>query len=48
MKEKRIDELSRNRMSQISKADVFNGTVIGILTLWVVWASTSLLIHFVR
>jgi hypothetical protein len=48
MKEKRIDELGRDRMARVSKADVFNGTVIGILTLWVVWASTSLLIHFVR
>ncbi len=27
---------------------IFNGTVIGIIALWVIWVSTSVLIHFAR
>ena len=48
MKENRIHELNKKRAAEISMSDICNGTVLGIFALWVVWVSTSLLIHFVR
>lgn len=48
MEKNKIHELGKNRVSQIRMADVCNSTVIGILALWVVWVSTSLLIRFMQ
>jgi len=48
MNENRIKELSKNRYEQINMADICNSAVIGIFALWVIWVSTSLLIHFIR
>jgi hypothetical protein len=48
MNENRIQELSKNRYEQITMADICNSAVIGIFALWVIWVSTSLLIHFIR
>ncbi len=48
MREKRMHELAKSRLTEIKMADIFNGTVIGIIALWAVWVSTSLLIHFIK
>jgi hypothetical protein len=48
MNENRIQELSKNRDEQINMAEICNSAVIGIFALWVIWVSTSLLIHFIR
>ena len=48
MKTERMRELERSRSEQIGIADICNSTVIGIFALWVIWVSTSLLIHFFR
>ena len=48
MKTERMRELERNHSEQINVADICNSAVIGIFALWVIWVSTSLLIHFVR
>ena len=48
MKNNRLYELGKSRVSEINKADILNSTVLGIFALWAVWLSTSLIIHFVR
>ena len=48
MKTEKMRELERNRTEQINMADICNSAVIGIFALWVIWVSTSLLIHFFR
>ena len=48
MKENRMHELAKNRMSEIKMADICNSAVIGIFALWAVWVSTSLLIYFMK
>jgi hypothetical protein len=48
MKRSRMHELGKSRVAQIKMADVCNSTVIGIIAMWVVWVSTSLLIRFLQ
>ena len=48
MKTIRINELGRKRHAKIEMAEIFYGAVSGILALWSIWVSTSLLIHFVK
>jgi len=48
MRSQKLRELERNRSEQINIADICNSAVIGIFALWVIWVSTSLLIHFIR
>jgi len=48
MKENRMHELGKSRVSEIKMADICNSAVIGTFALWVVWVSTSLLIHFMK
>jgi len=48
MERNRMHELGKSRVAQIKMTDVCNSTVIGIIALWVVWVSTSLLIHFIQ
>ena len=48
MKKTRIRELGKDRLTQIKMADICNSMVIGVFALWVIWVSTSLLIHFSR
>jgi hypothetical protein len=48
MEENRMIELGKNRLSEIKMADICNSAVAGIFALWVVWVSTSLLIHFMK
>ena len=48
MKNERMQELGKERYAQITMANICNSTVIGIVALWIIWVSTSLLIHIVR
>ncbi|MDX1776273.1 MAG: hypothetical protein R3297_06800 [Desulfobulbales bacterium] len=48
MKRIRKHEIGKSRVTQITREDVGTCTVIGIIALWVVWVSTSLLIHFFK
>ena len=48
MKRNRKHEFGKSRVAQITKEEVCNSTVIGIIALWVVWVSTSLLIRFLQ
>jgi len=48
MNKNRMQEVGKSRVAQVIMADVCNGTVIGIIALWVIWVSTSVLIHFAR
>jgi len=48
MKKNWNHEPAKTRLAEIKMADVCNRTVIGIIVLWVVWVSTSLLIYFMR
>ena len=48
MKENRMHELGKSRVSEIKMTDIWNSAVIGIFALWVVWVSTSMLIHFMK
>lgn len=48
MDKNRMYELGKSRVAQIKTTDVCNRVIIGILTLWAVWASTSVLIDFIR
>lgn len=48
MRKNRISELGKSRVSQIKMVDICNSAVIGILALWSVWVSTSLLIRFLQ
>ncbi len=45
MKDYRKEEIGKTRHHQLRMADVCNGTVIGIVALWMIWVSTSVLIH---
>ena len=47
MKDYRKDKIGKKRHQQLKMADVGNGIVIGIAALWMIWVSTSMLIHFV-
>jgi len=48
MNKNRMHELGKNRFAQVKMEDICNRTVIGIVALWVIWVSTSVLIHFAR
>jgi len=48
MKNERIRELGKERYEQITMVNICNSTVIGIFALWIIWVSTSLLIHIAR
>ena len=48
MKDESIQELGKARNEQITLANICNSTVIGIFALWIIWVSTSLLIHIAR
>lgn len=48
MEKSRMRELGKSRVAQIKMADVCNCTVIGIVAIWGVWISTSLLIRFIQ
>jgi len=48
MKNNRMYELGKSRVSDIKLTDICSSTVIGIFSLWAVWISTSLLIHFAK
>ena len=41
-------ELGKSRVAEVKAAHIFNGAVLGIIALWGIWVSTSLLIHFVQ
>jgi hypothetical protein len=45
MKDYRKNEIGKNRHQQLRTKDVCNGAVIGLATLWMIWVSTSVLIH---
>jgi hypothetical protein len=46
MKDYRKNEIGKKRHGQLKMSDVCNGTVIGLASLWMIWVSTSVLIHF--
>jgi len=48
MKENRMHELGKKRVAEIRMVDVCNSAVIGTFALWMVWVSTTLLIHFMK
>lgn len=48
MKRNRIHELGENRVKEIRMADIINGAVIGIIALWSVWFSSTVLIRFMQ
>ena len=48
MKKERMLELGRKRYGQVSVAEIFTSTVMGVFSLWVIWVSTSMLIHFMK
>lgn len=41
-------ELGKDRATQIRSSEICTGALIGIFTLWVVWAASTLLIHIIR
>jgi hypothetical protein len=41
-------ELGKKRHAKIKMSDIFNGAVLGIFALWIVWLSTSMLIHLTK
>jgi hypothetical protein len=41
-------EQGKARAAEIKMIEVFNSTVVGIVTLWLVWVSSSLLIHIFK
>jgi hypothetical protein len=45
MKDYRKNEIGKNRHQQLKMKDVCNGAVIGLAALWMIWISTSVLIH---
>ena len=48
MKNAKMIDLGKNRHAQVKMSDICNGAVIGIFALWVVWISTSVLIHLTK
>jgi hypothetical protein len=48
MKKSRMHELAKSRVAQIRMMEVCNFTVIGGLTVWLLWMASSMLIRFVR
>ena len=48
MKNERIRELGKDRYAQITMANLCNSAVIGVFALWIIWVSTSLLIHIAK
>ena len=48
MKENKMYELGKNRVSEIKMGDICNSAVLGTFALWLVWVSTSVLIHFTK
>ena len=48
MRNSRMLEHGKNRVSQIKAEDIYNRAVIGIFALWSVWATTSLIIKFMQ
>jgi hypothetical protein len=47
MKDYRKDLIGKRRHAKLKKSEILNGTVIGIASLWLIWVSTSVLLHFV-
>ena len=43
-----MQELGKKRVLEINLVDICNSAVIGIFALWMVWVSTSVLIHFMK
>ena len=48
MKDYRINEIGKKRHQQLRMKDVWNGAVIGLAALWMIWISTSVLIHLTK
>ena len=48
MDNKRMEELGKVRLSAFRLVDIVNGAAIGALAVWLLWISTSLLIHFMK
>lgn len=48
MKKERMVELGKKRYGQVSVAEICTGTIMGFFSLWVIWVSTSMLIHFMK
>jgi len=48
MKENKMHEIGKNRHAQVKMSDICNSAVIGIFALWMIWISTSVLIHFTK
>ena len=48
MKDYRINEIGKNRHQQLRMKDVCNAAVIGLAALWMIWISTSVLIHLTK
>ncbi|MFC1845131.1 hypothetical protein ACFLZ5_10140 [Thermodesulfobacteriota bacterium] len=45
MKDYRKDEIGKKRHAKLKTSEVCNGAVIGIAALWLIWVSTSVLLH---
>ena len=48
MKESRMHEFGKQRVLEINPVDICNRAAIGTFVLWLIWISTSLLIHFMK
>jgi hypothetical protein len=48
MKDYRKNEIGKNRHQQLKMKDVSNATVLGLAALWMIWISTSVLIHLTK
>jgi len=48
MQENWRQEHGKSRAVEINRTNICYGAVVGFLALWIVWISTSVLIHFVQ
>ncbi len=47
MKDYRMQKYDKSRVAHVNTSDVCLSAVIGVFALWLLWVSSSLLIHFV-
>jgi len=48
MKDYRKNEIGKNRHHQLRMKDVCNASVLVLAALWMIWFSTSVLIHLTK
>ena len=48
MRNNRMQDIGKSRVSQIKMEDMYNRAVIGVFSLWTIWATTSLLIRYMQ